>query len=134
MIDVGMNTIALSRVGGDVNITLCREVGQWTKAQRITASKAFIMGMLLSSEAQEEAVRFQVASGIILTIENIPYDRAWLTMNCCRGGRKLVACLEGDVIRNVGVSLQQMSSAGVSLSLALMKSRSFRVGHCYLEE
>jgi hypothetical protein len=134
MIDGAMNTITLELVGEHVMLTLSREVGQLIKVRRIAKPKAFAMSLLLLSDPHDEALNYEVDAGISLQIENVPYDRAWLMIDDRRGGTKLAACLEGDLIRDVGQSLLQISLAQINFSSALMKCRTFRVGHCYLEE
>jgi hypothetical protein len=131
---VEMNTIELARVGDDVTITLRREVGQLTRARRMATPKALAMSLLLTSKAQEVAVNYKIDLGIGLQIINAPYDCAWLFMDDCRDGTKLVACLEGDVIRHIGQRLRQLSLAGKHSSSNPIKPRTFRVGNCYLEE
>lgn len=129
-----MDIIEMKLVGGRIAITLHRAVGSWTKTRHISAGDAFALSLLLTSEAQEQAMNFEVDAGVSLQIENRPYDRAWLGIDDRYGGRKLVACLEGDLIREVGQCLRSLFIDANGSSSGRGETRSFRVGHSYLDE
>jgi hypothetical protein len=131
-----MDIVEMKLVGERIAITLHRSIGSWTKTRHISAGDAFTLSLLLTSEAQEQeqAMNFEIDAGVSLQIENRPYDRAWLGIDDRYGGRKLVACLEGDLIREVGQCLRSLYIDANGSSSGRGATRSFRVGHCYLDE
>ncbi|WP_230769707.1 hypothetical protein [Sphingomonas sp. Leaf4] len=129
-----MDIIEMKLAGERIAITLYRAVGSWTKTRHISAGEAFALSLLLTSEAQEQALNFEVDAGVSLQIENRPYDRAWLGIDDRYGGRKLVACLEGDLIREVGRCLRSLHITANNPSSPQSMTRTFRVEHCYLDE
>jgi len=129
-----MNLIEMKLAGDRIAITLSRDVGHWTRNRHISPRDAFALSLLLTSEAQDQALNFEVDAGISLQIENRPYDRAWLGIDDRYGGRKLIACLEGELIRKVGQCLRNLYIAANGVSSMKDTAHSFPITHCYLDE
>lgn len=126
-----MDRVTLELVGNEIAITLRREVGQVARVRRIGTNDAFAMSLLLAAEPADQALNFETNAGVRLQIENRPYDRAWLFLDDRQGGQTLVACLEGEVIRQVGKALHHLHSISPSLA---DERNAFAISYCYLDE
>lgn len=129
-----MDRIEIARSGNKVAVAICRSSGRFPRVRYIRPEDAFSMGLLLVSEPIEEAVNLDASAGVSIQIENRPYDRAWLSIDETDGGPKLVACLEGGVIRKVGRCLDRISRPLMSACRSRARANSFLVSYCYLEE
>ena len=129
-----MDWIKLELAGDQIAITMQREVGHLSKVRHIRAQEALTLSLLLTGPAPEMAVNIDVSNGMAFQIENRPHERAWLEIDGRYGGGKLVACLEGPVIRKIGQSLHRLYIAAGSSSPTQDAAQSFPISYCYLEE
>lgn len=130
----GMDWIELELVGDKIAITLRREVGHRAKVRQISAADALAMSLLLLGEPATTAVNFEGSSGVTLQIMNWPYNEAWLGIDGRYGGGKLVACLEGRLIRKIGKCLHRLYNAAQKASPRRRPARAFPIDQCYLDE
>lgn len=128
-----MDRIDIARVGKKIAISLRREVGQLARVRYITPEDALGLGMLLTSESADQALNFNVSAGVSLQIETPPYDRVWLSFDGRDGGSRLVACVEGAVIRKVGRCLHRICRTVLNSRRSKPKTHSYPVSYCYLD-
>lgn len=103
--------LELELVGNDVVITFQSGTDGTRHTQRITAQDAFNIALVIGDERPEEAINFEISSGVAVQIENRPYELAWITMPMDDGNNLLIQ-IERQVIDDLGCDLSMMARAG----------------------
>lgn len=132
MTGASMDRIELELIDGKIAITLRRMVGNLARVRHLTSREGIKLSRLLQRKRRPVTLNFEVGDAITLQIENRPHNRAWLGVEGHHGGR-LVACLEGDLIREIGQCLHDLSIAAPVSTCGRGKPSVFSIENCYLD-
>ena len=97
-----MDTIKIETVGEKTLINFRREVGDIRKVRYLSKRQTTALGVLMTAEAPEQAINFDINSQFGIQIINAPYAEAFLSFLDPRGGRSLIAFFEGKAIQDIG--------------------------------
>ena len=128
-----MDTVKIERESDRIVLSFRREVGDIRKVRYLRREEATTFGLLMAADPPEQAINLDVTSDLSVQITNAPYKMAFLSLADPRGGRTLIVCVEGKVIREIGERLLRFGQAS---SRSATRGRPFvrRVSHCYLED
>ena len=131
-----IDQIVLALVGNEVAITLRSECSDCVRTRLISLESAVAISLLLDGGAFHWALNFAVKPGVSLQIENLPYERASLTISeeCHSNGHDLVACIQGEGIAEIGRLFNDLVVAARGRSRKAKATIHVRsVEHCYLD-
>lgn len=135
MREAALDRIELELVDDEIAITLRRQIGNLAVVRRISAQEALTLSRLFNRKPGDQVMNFEIGAWGTLQVENRPYDRIWLGITSQHRDSVLVACLEGDLIREVSQCLRHLNAAARDGALPMQSvPHIFPVAVCYLDE
>ena len=97
-----MDIIRIETADEKIVFNFRREVGDIRKVRQLTKGEAIVLGLLMTAEAAEQAVKFDANPELSLQIINAPYEEAFLSvLDPCRS-QTLVICIQGGLVAEIG--------------------------------
>ncbi|MCR2834123.1 hypothetical protein [Parerythrobacter lacustris] len=130
-----MDTIRIELEGERIVLSFRREVGDIRKVRCLSREEATGLGLLLTADPPEcRAINLDVTSDVSVQIVNAPYEEAFLFLRDLRGGRTLIVCIEGRVLKQVGQRLLHLGQSTPRSPRASSGAFVRHVSHCYFED